>query len=143
MVGTMSTVGLLLGVVPSLSTSAGLSFRSIAYAQEAAQFSDQDLENYVQAAETIERRRRNILEEIKGITGNVPSIRCDSPSTLNELPAEARTVAVNYCNWAIGIVEENNLDIEEFNAIMAASQSNADLAQRIRCIQQPSEACPQ
>lgn len=148
MVGTMSTVGLLLGVVPGLPSSTGLSstglsFGSVAFAQDAAQFSDQDLENYVQAAETIERRRRNVLEEIKGITGNVPSIRCDSPNTLNELTSEARTVAVNYCNWAIGIVEENNLGIEEFNAIMTASQSNADLAQRIRCIQQPSDACTQ
>lgn len=139
----MFTAGLLLGVVPSLSRATGLSFDQAAYAQDAAQFTDQDLENYVRAAEAIERRRRNVLEEIKSITGNVPSMRCDRPNTLNELPSEARTVAVDYCNWAIGIVEENDLDINEFNAIMAASQSNEDIARRIRCIQQPSDACTQ
>lgn len=143
LVGAISSVGLLLGAVPLLSSSAGLSASYSAAAQDATQFSDQDLENYVSAAETIERRRRNVLAEIKGITGNVPAIRCDRPNTLSELPSEARTVAVDYCNWAIGIVEQNNLGIEEFNAIMTASQSDADIARRIRCIQQPSDSCTQ
>lgn len=142
-VGTLSTAGVLFGIVPTLSGSAGLSLGHAAYAQADSQFSEQDLENYVRAAETIERRRRNVLEEIKGITGNVPSIRCDRPNSLNELPSDARSVAVDYCNWAIGVVEENDLGIEEFNAIMAASQSNEDLARRIRCIQQPSDSCTQ
>lgn len=142
-IGAVSTVGLLLGVVPTLNSSTGMGFGQAAYAQDSSQFSDQELENYVRAAETIELRRRNVLEEIKGITGNVPSIRCDRPNTLSELPSDARSMAVNYCNWAIGVVEQNDLGIEEFNAIMAASQANEDIARRIRCIQQPSESCTQ
>jgi len=142
-IGAVSTVGLLLGVVPTLNSSTGMGFGYTAYAQDDSQFSDQDLENYVRAAETIELRRRNVLEEIKGITGNVPSIRCDRPNTLSELPSDARSMAVDYCNWAIGVVEQNNLGIEEFNAIMTASQSNEDIARRIRCIQQPSDSCTQ
>jgi hypothetical protein len=142
-VGALSTAGLLLGVVPILSHGAGFGVSYWVYAQDAPQFSEQDLENYVRAAEAIERRRQNVLAEIKGMTGSIPSIRCDRPNTLTDLPNDARTVAVDYCNWAIGIVEENNLGIDEFNAIMTASQSDEDVARRIRCIQQPSEACTQ
>jgi hypothetical protein len=144
MVGAFSVAGLLLGVVPTLNlTETELSFSQAAYAQNGSAFSDQDLENYVRAAEQLEIRRRSVVEEIKGIVGYVPAIRCDVPSSLDELPDGARETAVRYCNWAIGIVEENDLRIEQFNSIMAASQSNSDLARRIRCIQQPSDACAQ
>jgi hypothetical protein len=144
MMGVLSTAGVLLGVVPTLDTStAELTFGYAAYAQNGSQFSDQDLENYVRAAEQLEIRRRRVVEEIKGMVGYVPAIRCDVPSSLDELPSGAREQAVSYCNWAIGIVEENDLGIEQFNAIMAASQSDSALAQRIRCIQQPSDSCDQ
>jgi hypothetical protein len=144
MVGALSTAGVLLGIVPTLDTATvEVTFEQAAYAQNGPQFSDRDLENYVRAAEQLEIRRQRVVEEIKGIVGYVPAIRCDVPSSLDELPSGARERAVSYCNWAIGIVEENDLRIDQFNAIMSASQSNSDLAQRIRCIQQPSDACGQ
>lgn len=138
MIGALSLAGVLLGAVPELySPNAPIAFSNAAYAQN---FSDQDLQNYVRAAVPIEIRRQQVVAEIKDMIGYVPSIRCDQPSSLSSLPDSARQKAVDYCNWAIGIVESNNLGIQQFNSIMAAQQGDPQLENRIRCIQQPS-AC--
>jgi hypothetical protein len=141
-VSTLSTASLLFGWVPCLhGSSAALSFSNAAYAQD---FTDEQLQDYVRAAVVIERRRQEVYNYIKGKIGSVPEIACHRPNSLSSLPAtdDVRQRAVDYCNWAITVVENNNLTIGQFNAITAAQQSDPAVSSRIRCIQQP-DSCPQ
>jgi Domain of unknown function (DUF4168) len=131
-VGTLSTVGLLLGVVPSLHPSSfDLTFDSKVYAQSV---SDQEVQSYAQSVLAIEPIRLMAYDKIKQMTGSddVPVVACHRPSSLSDLPENIRDVAIDYCNQAIAIVERNNLTITRFNQITVAHQSDRDLSNRIQ-----------
>lgn len=132
-IGILSTAGLLLGVVPGVQSSSGieLSFNSVAHAQAVT---DQEIMDYARSVLAIEPLRQSAYNQIKQITGtaNVPSIACHRPSSLNDLPGNIRQIAIDYCNQAISIVEDNNLTISRFNAITVAHQADSSLSDRIQ-----------
>lgn len=130
-VSSLSTVGLLLGVVPSLQPVAGLSFGTAAYAQSV---SDQEIQDYAKSVLSIEPLRQAAYNQIKQITGSddLPAVACHRPSSLSNLPDNIRDIAVDYCNQAIAIVERNELTITRFNEITIAHQSDRSLSNRIQ-----------
>jgi Domain of unknown function (DUF4168) len=133
MVGVGAAASLCLGLVPSFQGSAemplGVSFGSAAYAQS---ISNTDVQQYARSVLAIEPLRQAAYEQIKSISGNVPSIECHRPSSLNALPDNVRQIAANYCNQAIAIVEGNNLTISRFNEIRVAQDADSSLLNRIQ-----------
>jgi Domain of unknown function (DUF4168) len=129
MVGVGAAASLCLGLVPSFQSSSGVSFSSAAYAQS---ISDSDVQSYARSVLAIEPLRQSAYEEIKGISGSVPSIECHRPSSLNDLPGNVRQIAANYCNQAISIVEGNGLTISRFNEIRVAQDADSSLLNRIQ-----------
>jgi Domain of unknown function (DUF4168) len=133
MVGVGAAASLCLGLVPSFQSSAemplGVSFGSAAYAQS---ISNTDVQQYARSVLAIEPLRQAAYEQIKSISGNVPSIECHRPSSLNALPDNVRQIAANYCNQAIAIVEGNNLTISRFNEIRVAQDADSALLNRIQ-----------
>ncbi len=131
-VSTLTTVGLLLGVVPNLQpVSFDLSFDMAAYAQAV---SAQEVQSYARSVLAIEPIRMTAYNKIKEITGSdeVPPVACHRPSSLSNLPENIRDIAIDYCNQAIAIVESNDLTITRFNQITIAHQSDSELASRIQ-----------
>lgn len=131
-VSTLTTAGVLLGVVPSLQpVSFNLSFDAAAYAQSV---SAEEVQNYARSVLAIEPIRMSAYNKIKQITGSdeVPPVACHRPSSLSNLPENIRDIAIDYCNQAIAIVESNDLTITRFNQITIAHQSDAALSNRIQ-----------
>ncbi|NJO80327.1 MAG: DUF4168 domain-containing protein [Cyanobacteria bacterium RM1_2_2] len=139
-VSTLSTVGLLLGIVPSFkpapdSSMFHLTLSHAAYAQAGSQaVSNDEVQSYARSVLAIEPIRVKAYEEIQKMTGSddVPVVACHRPSSLSELPENIRDVAIDYCNQAIAIVERNNLTITRFNQITIAHQNNRGLSDRIQ-----------
>jgi hypothetical protein len=135
LVGILSIMGLLSGVVPTLhSPLSGSSLLSFSHAALAQSISDEDVENYARSLLAIEPIRQSAFAEIQRILGNseVPAIACHRPNSLNNLNADIRQVAISYCNRAIQIVERNNLTISRFNAITTRLQNDPNLMPRIQ-----------
>lgn len=138
-VSALSTVGLLLGIIPGLNPGV-LSLDSLIWSQAAnaqpaaSQISDQEVQSYAKSVLAIEPIRKTAYKKIQEITGSdqVPVVACHRPSSLSELPENIRDIAIDYCNQAIAIVESNGLTITSFNQITIAHQNNQDLAGRIR-----------
>lgn len=139
-VSTLSTVGLLLGIVPSFKPApAGflfhLSLSDTAYAQTESQaVSNDEVQSYARSVLAIEPIRVKAYKDIQQMSGSedVPVVACHRPSSLSELPENIRDVAIDYCNQAIAIVERNNLTITRFNQITIAHQNNRGLSDRIQ-----------
>lgn len=127
--GTASTIAILLGVVPSVEQSTGLTFSSAAYAQS---ISDQELERYARSVLEIEPLRQAAYDQIKQINGSVPDIRCHEPDSLSGLPSSIRGIAETYCERATTIAAQNQLGIVRFNQITVAQQNDANLRSRIQ-----------
>lgn len=92
-----------------------------------------DLQNYARSLLEIEPIRQSAYSEIKRILGTdqVPRIDCHRPGSLNSLSANIRQIAIDYCEDARRIAQENDLSPEQFNAITRALQSNPSLVPRI------------
>ncbi len=92
-----------------------------------------DIINYSRALLKIESVRQQAFENIKKIIGNreIPKMACNDPSSLNNIPSEARDIAVNYCNRSQEIVKENGLTIQQFNDITLELQKNEELKNQI------------
>jgi hypothetical protein len=130
-VGAFATVGLLSGLTPDLSgRSSALVFSSAAYAQAV---SDTEVTNYAQAVLAMEPVRQTAFNEIKKMieSGDIPAIVCHKPESLDVLPGNARSIAVDYCNRSKNIVESNGLRIARFNAITVNLQNDPNLKKRI------------
>lgn len=127
----LSTVGVLLGIIPGLQPVSGLTLSSVAYAQTV---SDQEVQSYARSVLAIEPIRLSAYNKIKQMTGSdeVPVVACHRPSSLSNLPENIRDIAIDYCNQAIAIVEGNNLTITRFNQITVAHQSDRGLSDRIQ-----------
>jgi hypothetical protein len=130
LVGAMSLTGVVTGVIPSISgQSLGLTFSTTAIAQEV---SNEEIGNYARAVLAMEPRRQEAYNEIKGITGNVPPVVCNETKKINTLPGEIRGIAVNYCEQAKKIIENNGLTVPKFNSITLSQQADPSLKQRIQ-----------
>lgn len=125
-VGVLSTVGLLGGVVPQLSYHSLMPvFSSRAYAQ------DDDVVKFARAIYAIEQRRVAVSEEVKKITGSVPDIACNQSQRLDSFAANARSLIVDFCNFSRQTIEKNGLTVARFNEIMTQRENDAALRGRI------------
>jgi hypothetical protein len=132
-VGILTAIGLLSGVVPELSkNSPSLVFNASAYAQDV---STDEIRRYAQAVLAIEQIRQAAYREIKIVIGSeVPEIACNRPASIRALPGEARGLAQNYCKQSSAIVAnyfprgKNG----RFNEITSLMQADADLRTRIQ-----------
>ena len=132
LVGTISTLGLVAGLVPDLSRSSStLVFSAVAYAQE---FSDTEVTNYARAVLEAEPLRQTALNEIKQMigSGEIPQIACYKKDSLNHLPESVRSIASNYCNQYESIVKKYFDSFEQFNQITRNVQSDPNLKKRIQ-----------
>lgn len=130
-VGAFATVGLLCGFAPDLSRHSNtLVFSSAAYAQNV---SETEVTNYARAVLSMEPVRQKAFNQIKKMigSGDVPSIVCHKPETLDALPSNARQLAVNYCIQSEQIVKINGLTTGRFNAITVNMQNDPNLKTRI------------
>lgn len=121
------------------SEDAPVSVERAAIAQTAssesiATIDDSAIDNYARAVLGIEEIRQSTLSEIKVIIGSdaVPTISCHQAQTLEELPRDAQDRVVSFCQSSIGLVEKNDLSIEEFNQITNAQRNDDELAQAIQ-----------
>lgn len=112
----LAASSVLFDLVPSIKTNLSLQWGHGAVAQT---LSSAELENYASAVLVIEPLRQAAYEEIRSILGSnsVPSIACHRPETIDRLDSNIRSIARNYCDRAIRVVQQNDLSIERFNAI--------------------------
>lgn len=130
LIATASAVGVLMGWVPSYhAPTASLSLSSSAQAQSV---SSDEIQRYARAVLSIEPLRQSTYNTIKNRVGYVPAIRCDVPSSLQELDSGIRQNAIEFCNSAIQIADRNQLSITRFNQITAAHENDPTLAERIQ-----------
>ncbi|MEH1948496.1 MAG: DUF4168 domain-containing protein [Nostoc sp.] len=105
-----------------------------------------EIDSYAQAVLAMEPARQNAFEEIKKLIGNgeIPQIVCNDSNSINGLPKKAQDIAVNYCNHAQKIVEDNGLKFEQFNKITIELQNNTILKKQVYNtllrLQQPPES---
>lgn len=130
---TLAAASILLGLAPNLhSPKLSSAFSSVAAAQA---ISDAEIENYARSVLQIEPIRREALSQMQNIVGSgasIPNFMCNRPNSLNNLPQQVRQIAVEYCRDSAQIAARNDLPTGRFNAITAAQQSDATLAERIR-----------
>lgn len=135
LVSVMATAGLLSGVAPGWQAGQ-LELSSAAMAQSKKTVTAEHVANFVRAAMAMEPKRKQAVEEIQSVMGEVPAIRCDNRDSFNELDPAVRSVAINYCNESKRIVESSGLSVERFNAILMSQKSDQALRDRIQ-----SEIC--
>ncbi|MEH2044446.1 DUF4168 domain-containing protein [Nostoc sp.] len=105
-----------------------------------------EINSYAQAVLAMEPARQNAFEEIKKLIGDgeIPNIVCNDSNSINGLPKKAQDIAVNYCNHAQKIVEDNGLKFEQFNKITIELQNNTILKTQVYNtllrLQQPPES---
>ncbi|MBN4000458.1 DUF4168 domain-containing protein [Nostoc sp. LPT] len=136
--GAIATVGVIFNA---------FSFSSKADAQTPAPIvNNTEIDSYAQAVLAMEPARQNAFEEIKKLIGNgeIPNIVCNDSNSINGLPKKAQDIAVNYCNHAQKIVEDNGLKFEQFNKITIELQNNTILKRQVYNtllrLQQPPES---
>ena len=124
---TLSTLGLMIGIVPRIPNSSSSSiFDTAVYAQES--FTDiavtpEEINKYAISVLQIENLRIGVYREIqnefqkRSPGGSVPPIICNQKSSVNTLPQTVKVIAVNYCNQAKEIIEGNDLTVSRFNEI--------------------------
>lgn len=130
-VGLSSTAGLM-GWIPDLSLQTGtLRFSNAAWAQ--ADFTSEEIDRFVRANLAIEPKRIQALREVANRMQGKPSPRilCHKPETLDALPQGIREIAVNYCNEAKRITEDQGLPVERFNQILTQMVSKPAVRERV------------
>ena len=131
-VGTLSSSGLLTGIIPGINHTIRLEFDTVASAQTQQEFSAEEITNYARAAITLESRRYQVMNEIKQIVGEVPRIICDEPSSINALPGNVPQIAVSYCDQARQMIERQNLTVTRFNQITRKQQNDPEFREKIQ-----------
>lgn len=130
LVGTLATMGVVVGITPDLAQKSPLSLDNAAYAQSLNQ---DEIRNYAQAVLAMEPLRQSAYNDIKRIIGSEPpDIVCSQPSSFNNLPRNARNIAVNYCNRSREIVRRYFNDLSRFNTITEQVRNNADLKRQVQ-----------
>ncbi|MBN3877403.1 DUF4168 domain-containing protein [Nostoc sp. JL23] len=136
--GAIATVGV-------ISNAFSLSSKADAQTPPPPIVNNTEIDSYAQAVLAMEPARQNAFEEIKKLIGNgeIPNIVCNDSNSINGLPRKAQDIAVNYCNHAQKIVEDNGLKFEQFNKITIELQNNTILKRQVYNtllrLQQPPE----
>ncbi|OZH55595.1 hypothetical protein AFK68_03585 [Hydrocoleum sp. CS-953] len=143
LVATLSTLGLMMGVVPRVSNPSSLTpiFDTAVYAQES--FTDQavtaeEITKYAFSVLQIENLRIGVYREIQNEFqkqtpgGSVPPIICNQKSSVNTLPQNVKVIAVSYCNQAKKIIEGNDLTVSRFNRITMTQKTDPTLREKIQ-----------
>lgn len=107
-----------------------------------ADFSEAEIYSYAASVLAMDGPRTAALSEIQSLLVGVDqdiaqlNISCTTTEPLNDLPRSVqrpvRTLVIDYCNLAQGIVENSGLSVERFNAITVAHNQDAALAEQIR-----------
>lgn len=129
---SLALLGLLGGVVPDWSGRIPMpvTFSPLAYSQE---FSQIQINRYAKAVLDIETERKLVYRQIQDLIGRVPSnIACNQKESIRQLPKQAQTIAVNFCNHSKKIAQASGLSSREFNAITDAARKNTTLKKRIQ-----------
>lgn len=136
LVATLSTMGLMMGVIPRFSQFLTPVFDTAAYAQK--QFTNEEISKYAAAVLQIEKYRVGVYTEIQNEYqkqtpgGSVPPIVCNQKSSVNNLPQNIQVIAVNYCDRAKEIIESNDLTVSQFNQITITQKADPTLKQKIQ-----------
>jgi Domain of unknown function (DUF4168) len=91
--------------------------------------SEGEMTSYGKAMLAMEVPRQQAFDEIKKLVGGneMPKIVCNDSNSMNNLPGKAKNIAVNYCNQAKKIVEDNGLTTDRFNRITVEVQNSKKL----------------
>lgn len=137
LVATLSTFGLMVGVIPRFSDqSLTPVFDRAAYGQE--QFTNEEISNYAAVVLQIEKLRVGVYTEIQNEYqkqtpgGAVPPIICNQKSSVNNLPQNIQVIAVNYCDQAKKFIESNDLTVAKFNEITMTQKTDPALKEKIQ-----------
>lgn len=128
MVGALSTVGWLLGLVPSLSALpeapqswATIDFGTRAYAQA---IDPREVNAFVRATLDIELAREATLRQNPGTA----QFECDIASgrviNINSFPSEIRQAIESLCNQSQSILQQNRLSAAQFREIKDRYERN-------------------
>lgn len=103
----------------------------IAYAQDHDQ---QKIKSYAEAILEIEPLRKETYQDLQQILEReqLPDISCDREASYNELPSEARSRIIDYCNQAKAIADKHGLSASEFNQITEQIQQDSQLKEQIK-----------
>ena len=95
---------------------------------------DEQLQKYANAAVKIENLRRNTYNNIQGIVGDSQStqLSCNKREKFKNLPDNARSMAVDYCQQSEAIVKQNGLTINQFNQITQQIKKDRQLYQKLQ-----------
>ncbi|BFM41199.1 DUF4168 domain-containing protein [Synechocystis sp. LKSZ1] len=129
---SLALLGLLGGVIPDWSGRfpVPVTFSQLAYSQE---FSPTQINRYAKAVLDIEAERKVAYRKIQDLIGRVPpNIVCNQKESIRQLPKEAQSIAVNFCNRSKKIAQASGLSPTEFNTITDAARKNAPLKKRIQ-----------
>jgi len=139
---TLSTLGLMMGVVPRLSNpSLSSMFTRAVYAQESftnGVVTPEEINKYALSVLQIENLRIGVYREIqnefqeRSPGGSVPPIICNQKSSVNTLPQKVKVIAVNYCNKAKEIIEDNDLTVSRFNEITQIQRKDETWREKIQ-----------
>ncbi|QDZ38956.1 DUF4168 domain-containing protein [Euhalothece natronophila Z-M001] len=135
---TLVTTALLLaetslGMIPNqLATRGLLQNSSIAQAQN--NYDEEKLNSYAAAVLEIEPIREEVKRKIQAeLDGQpMPQMACHRSESYQDLPEEARSLIINYCQRSEEIVENQGLSVSEFNEITQEIQNNPELRQRVQ-----------
>ncbi|BAQ61711.1 hypothetical protein GM3708_2117 [Geminocystis sp. NIES-3708] len=131
---SLSTSAIALGIIPEINwQSKTMNITSEAMAQNV---SDEDLRKYAQAAVEIESLRKSTLNNIESIVGkSTPNqLNCHQEENFNQLPNNARNMAVSYCEKSETIVKKYGLTNTQFNQITQQVRQNPTLKQKLQAI---------
>lgn len=131
---SLSTSAVATGIMPEFNwQSKTISISNQAMAQNV---SDDDLKKYAQAAMEIENLRKTTLSNIETIVGKstLNQLNCHQEENFNQLPNNARTMAINYCNTSENIVKKYGLTNTQFNQITQQVRQNPALKQKLQAI---------
>lgn len=123
-----------LGVIPNQFSASG-GFRNTAVAQaQNNNYDEEQLTSYATAVLEIEPIRKEVQRKVKTeLEGEpMPETACNRSETYQDLPDQARSLIINYCNRSEEIVEEQGLTISEFNEITEQVQNNSELREKVR-----------
>lgn len=101
---------------------------------QAQGYNEQKIENYAQAVIAIEKLRQNTFGQIQSVLNsqNVPNVACNRSASYQNLPSDARSLIINYCNRSKEIVQNQGLTVSEFNQITETMESNPQLKQKVQ-----------
>lgn len=123
-----------LGVIPNqLSGSGGFRNSIVAQAQN-NNYDEEQLNNYAKAVLEIEPIRKEVQRKVQvELEGEpMPEMACNRSESYQDLPNQARSLIINYCNRSEKIVKDQGLSISEFNQITEQLQNNSELREKVR-----------